>query len=125
MLMLCPICGEEFDSPVDDCPACGCSLVPMTMDPAFPTPPPDETEIHLVELCRPRSYVVAMLIKQMLRQNGVAAMVQGEHSLSVQPHLAFGGEMRVLVEEQRLEFARDLYRAYFENEGGDYIEEDE
>lgn len=66
-----------------------------------------------------------MLIKQMLEQNGVAVMVQGGHSLSVLPHLAFGGEMRVMVDGEQLEFAQALYRAYFESDDDiDYITEE-
>jgi hypothetical protein len=55
-----------------------------------------------------------MLIKQMLEQNGVTVLVQGAHSLSLMPHLAFGGELRVTVEKSQLDFARSLYEAYFE-----------
>jgi len=80
---------------------------------------------EFVELCRPRLFPVAMLVKQTLEQNGVRVMVQGAHSLSLQPHLAFGGELRILVDSGQLEYARALYRAYFENEDGtDYIEEE-
>jgi ABC-type transport system substrate-binding protein len=69
-----------------------------------------------VELCRPHAYPVAMLIKQMLEQNGVNVIVQGANAISVQPHLAFGGELRVMVDGQQLEFARQLYQAYFESD---------
>ena len=77
---------------------------------------------EFVELCRPRLLPVAMLVKQMLEQNGVTVIVQGQHSLSMQPHLAFGGQLRVLVEIEQLDYASALYKAYFENEDGtDYI----
>jgi hypothetical protein len=66
-----------------------------------------------------------MLIKQMLEQNGVSAMVVGGHSLSVMPHLVFGGELRVVVDRERLGFARSLYEAYFENDEGTNLLPDE
>jgi hypothetical protein len=67
-------------------------------------------------------YPIAVLIRQTLEQNGVAVVMHGEHSLSVQPHLVFGGQLRVLVPSNQLDFAQELYRAYFEgNEEIDYI----
>lgn len=81
-------------------------------------------DVEFVELCRPWTHPEAMLIKQTLEQNHVAVMIQGMHSLSVMPHLAFGGQLRVLVARQQLEYARALYKAYFESdEDIDYIAE--
>jgi hypothetical protein len=81
-------------------------------------------EVEFVELCRPLAYPVAMLVKQMLEQNGVAALVQGGHSLSLLPHLAFMGELRIMVDCAHLEFARAIYAAYFEGDGEtDFIED--
>jgi len=52
-------------------------------------------------------------------------MIQGMHSLSVMPHLTFGGQLRVLVGSRQLDYARALYKAYFESdEETDYIAED-
>ncbi|HXG66876.1 MAG TPA: hypothetical protein VNO70_17370 [Blastocatellia bacterium] len=85
----------------------------------------DSQPVEFVELCRPPIFPVAMLIKQMLEQNGVAALVQGGHSLSVMPHLVFGGELRVMVDSQQLDYARALYHAYFHNDGDiDFLDED-
>ncbi len=123
--MLCPICASEFDSPVKLCPACGCELFPFTLNPISDvTTRQEKRSIEFVELCRPRAYPVAMLIKQMLEQNGVAAIVQGGHALSVLPQLVFGGELRVLVDSEEIEYARELYKAYFESDDDtDFIEE--
>jgi|SRR6185503_17799418 len=127
MLMLCPICAGEYQTSLEDCPGCGCELVPGTFDKRTSA----EIEAiagrrtEYVELCRPRLYPVAMLIKQMLEQNCVSVFVQGGHSLSVMPQLAYIGELRVLVEKEQLEFAQSLYKAYFEsNEEIDYLAED-
>jgi hypothetical protein len=59
-----------------------------------------------------------MLIKQMLEQHEVVVLIQGGNSLSVMPYLAFGGELRVLVDSRHIEYARSLYEAYFEAEDG-------
>ena len=102
---------------MDECPGCGCGLVPGTFDQktAAEFEAVAGREVMYVELCRPRLHPVAMLIKQMLEQNSVNVIIQGGHSLSVMPHLAYIGELRVLVEEEQLEFARGLYQAYFES----------
>ena len=55
-----------------------------------------------------------MLIKQVLEQHDVRVIVQGAHSMSVMPHLAMFGELRVLVDSERLDLARRVYAAYFE-----------
>lgn len=73
---------------------------------------------QFVELCRPRSHHEAMLIKQLLEQNGIAVIIQGGHSLSLMPHLAFSGELRLKVAAGQADLARQLYRAYFEGDRG-------
>lgn len=116
MLMLCPICADEFAGSQAICPACGFDLFPVTMDPRTAAEL-DELErrpVEYVELCRPRLFPVAMLIKQVLEQHDVGVIVQGGHSLSVMPHLAMFGELRVLVDSDRLDLARHVYQAYFE-----------
>src|SRR5215471_13064895 len=108
MLMLCPICADEFQGSESRCPGCGFDLIPSTMDPftAAELEALENRPVEYVELCRPRLYPVAMLIKQVLEQHDVHVIVQGAHSLSVLPHLALLGELRVLVESERLELAR-------------------
>jgi hypothetical protein len=127
MLMLCPICGGEFEIDSGVCAGCGCQLVPSTLNERG-APVIDVTEreeVEFVELCRPWTHPEAMLIKQTLEQNNVAVLIQGMHSLSVMPHLAFGGQLRVLVGRRQLEYARALYKAYFESdEETDYIAEE-
>ena len=113
------------------CARCGIQLVPATLvheptaEPTAVVAAEQNRNVEFVELCRPWSFPVAMLIKQTLEQNHVATMIQGMHSLSVMPHLAFGGQLRVLVGREQLEYARALYQAYFESdEDIDYITEE-
>lgn len=128
MLMLCPICAEEFQVRVASCPGCGCGLIPSQLVEGYAPPAErsDKRRIEFVELCRPRAYPVAMLVKQMLEQNGVAATVQGGQSMSMLPHLAFVGQLRIFVDKDQLDYARALYSAYFESdEEIDYLPDDE
>jgi hypothetical protein len=126
MLMLCPICAGEFQVLVADCPSCGCGLISSTLkEKALNAAASKKRHVEYVELCRPRFYPVAMLIKQTLEQNGVTVMLKGYHSLSLLPHLAFGGELRLLVDSDQLEYARALYSAYFEGDDEtDFIAEE-
>lgn len=116
MLMLCPICADEYAGSQSHCPACGIGLFPVTMNEqtAAELEAIERRPVEYVELCRPRLYPVAMLIKQLLEQHDVRVIVQGAHSLSVMPHLALLGELRVLVESERLDLAQRIYAAYFE-----------
>src|SRR3954447_16699476 len=116
MLMLCPICADEYAGSQSHCPACGIDLFPVTMNEqtAAELDAIERRPVEYVELCRPRLYPVAMLIKQLLEQHDVCVIVQGAHSLSVMPHLALLGELRVLVESERLDLAQRIYAAYFE-----------
>lgn len=127
MLMLCAICGGEFEMSSGVCSSCGCAVVPSSLN-EFAVSVAEESgreDVEFVELCRPWTHPEAMLIKQTLEQNHVAVMIQGMHSLSVMPHLAFGGQLRVLVGKRQLEYALALYKAYFESdEEIDYIAEE-
>jgi hypothetical protein len=129
MLMLCPICAGEFESQSNVCMSCGCVLVPSTLseEPIGLAQPDvvDRKEVEFVELCRPQTNPQAMFIKETLEQNNVAVIIQGLHSLSLMPYLAFGGQLRVLVGRNQLEYARALYKAYFESdEESSYSEEE-
>jgi hypothetical protein len=125
MLTLCPICSGEFYELEALCPACGCGLVPSTLEAEGVEAIEEYRQIRFVELCRPKLYPLAMLIKQTLETNGVPVIVKGGNSLSVLPHLAFSGELRVLVASDQLDFARELHHAYFEgSQETDYADED-
>jgi hypothetical protein len=91
-----------------------------------PGGPREKKDIEFVELCRPHTHPEAMFIKETLEKQNVAVMIQGMHSLSLMPYLAFGGQLRVFVGRHQLEYARAIYKAYFESdEGIDYVEEGE
>jgi hypothetical protein len=128
MLMLCPICAGEFETHTGVCMSCDCVLVPSTLSEEpfgfAQTGTEKKKDLEFVELCRPQTNPEAMFIKETLEQNNVAVMIRGMHSLSLMPYLAFGGQLRVLVARDQLEYARALYKAFFESdEGTDYVEE--
>ena len=128
MLMLCPICAGEFETHSGVCLSCGCVLVPSTLSEeasGMTETAAEKREVEFVELCRHQSNPEALFIKETLEQNNVTVLIQGMHSISLMPHLAFGGQLRVLVGRNQLEYAQALYKAYFESdEGTDYVDED-
>lgn len=123
MLMLCPICAGEFQFQADACPACGCNLIPENIpELSKEFPGSYESPIQLIELCRPKLHPIAMLVKDTLEHHGIYVLIQGGNAISVLPQLAFGGELRVLVDQSQIDHARQVYNAYFENqEGVDYL----
>jgi len=126
MLMLCPICAGEFEADAAHCLSCGFDLIPSTLNNAGVSKleAGGMRNMEFVELCRPQTHPEAMFIKETLEQNNVTVMIQGAHSLSVMPYLAFGGQLRVLVAQDQIEYAKELYKAYFESdEETDYIDE--
>jgi hypothetical protein len=124
MLMLCPICAGEFQVQVSACPGCGCNLIPENVTEMAKADSPMQRffQLEFVELCRPKLYPIAMLVKQKLEQHDVQAWVQGGNAISVMPQLAFGGDLRVFVEKEKLDFAKEIYKAYFDtDEDVDYL----
>ena len=127
MLMLCPICAGEFETHAGVCLNCDFVLIPSTLNQETPgkIKAAQKREVEFVELCRPQTNPEAMFIKDTLEQNNVAVLIQGVHSLSLMPHLAFGGQLRVLVGRNQLEYAQALYKAYFESDEESHFIEDE
>ncbi|MEK6284176.1 MAG: hypothetical protein AABO57_00380 [Acidobacteriota bacterium] len=125
--MLCPICAEEFETNAGRCLSCGCELVASTLndEAGSVVGTSEERDVEFVELCRPQSHPEAMFIKQTLEQNHVAVLIQGMHSLSVMPYLAFGGQLRLMVGRNQLAYAQALYKAYFESDEGTVYAEEE
>lgn len=127
MLMLCPICAGEFETQSFACSKCGCELVPSSISDisTFQDEVTTTRDVEFVELCRPQSNPEAMFIKATLEQNNITVVLQGIHSSWVMPHLAFGGQLRVLVGSEQLEYAKAIYKAYFESdEDIDYSSEE-
>src|SRR5262249_1215475 len=129
MLALCPICSDEFyqagDQAGELCPTCGCGLVPSTIERWEGGAVEQREPVRLIELCRPKLYPLAMLIKETLDQTAARQVASGGNSLSVLPQLAFSGELRVLVGSDQIEFARELYHAYFEGNEQEYSDDEQ
>lgn len=61
---------------------------------------------------------IGRMVCELLRNNDIDASIRGEHFAGVEPLLTAGGfsEAVVLVPDDQLDRARDLYDAYFAGE---------
>lgn len=68
----------------------------------------------------------AEMARELLANNGIDAVLQGTYFGGLEPLLTPGGfsEIQLLVPENELEAARELYEAFFQNER-QALEEDE
>jgi putative signal transducing protein len=85
-----------------------------------------EREGSFVTLARFAKSTEAEMARELLANNGIDAVLQGAYFGGLQPLLTPGGfsEIQLLVPEDELEDARQLYDAFFGN-GRQALEEDE
>jgi hypothetical protein len=85
-----------------------------------------EREGSFVTLAHFAKSIEAEMARELLANNGIDAVLQGGYFGGLEPLLTPGGfsEVQLLVPEDELEAARQLYEAFFENER-QALEEDE
>lgn len=81
-----------------------------------------EPEINLVELAHFSKSVEAGIVKELLENNGVSVIIRGLSLSDLMP----GGssEVTLLVPEEDLERAGQLYDAFFERQAEEVLPED-
>jgi hypothetical protein len=77
-----------------------------------------ESEGFFVTLARFAKSTEAEMARELLANNGIDAVLQGTYFGALQPLLTPGGfsEIQLLVPEDELEDARQLYEAFFESD---------
>lgn len=85
----------------------------------------EEQEINYVALAHFPNSVRAGIVKELLENNGIATIMQGGNFGGLEPLLLPGGfsEITLLVPENDFERARELYDAFFEQEGDESLPE--
>jgi hypothetical protein len=85
-----------------------------------------EREGSFITLAHFAKSTEAEMARELLANNGINAVVRGASSVGLETLLTPGGfsEIQLLVPEDELEAARQLYEAFFENER-QALEEDE
>jgi hypothetical protein len=86
-----------------------------------------EREGSFVTLARFAKSTEAEMARELLANNGINAILQGTYFGGLEPLLTPGGfsEIQLLVPENELESARQLYEAFFKNERQALAEDEE
>jgi hypothetical protein len=113
-MLSCPKCRTQYSNETSRCEVCDVPLVDfLPQEPVIE----DEDSLDLVELASFTNVSEAEMVQELLEQNGIETIVQGE----IDPiGIASRAEStRLLVEKKDLAQAQELYNAYF---AGDAIE---
>lgn len=109
--MFCPICESEYNPGITRCPDDDAELVEQLTP---ETAAHDSSAARFVVLHTLSSPAEGEMVSDMLRQNGVRAVVQGGANDAFSPVFsAVSPGVAVLVDERDLDRARELYASFF------------
>ncbi len=108
--MFCPVCESEYNPGITRCPDDDTELVERLA----PEIASDQSEARFVVLHTLSSPAEGEMVSDLLRQNGVRAVVQSGANDAFSPVFsAVSPGVAVLVDERDLDRARELYAAFF------------
>ena len=109
--MFCPTCESEYNPGITRCPDDGAELVEQLTP---ETAAHDSSEARFVTLHTLSSPAEGEMVSDILRQNGVRAVVQSGANDAFSPVFsATSPGVAVLVDERDLDRARELYSSFF------------
>ena len=109
--MFCPICEAEYEPGITRCADDGAELVERLNVEAGAT---DSSEARFVTLHTLTSPAEAEMVNDILRQNGIRAVVQSGASDQFSPLFSvMAPGAQVLVDERDLDRAKELYASFF------------
>src|SRR5215468_9420199 len=87
----------------------------------------NDREGAFVTLAHFAKSIEAEMARELLANNGIDAVIQGASSIWLEPLLEPGGfsKIQLLVPEDKLERAREIYEAFFGGEALRELEDDE
>jgi hypothetical protein len=108
--MYCPVCESEYNPGVTRCPDDDAELVEQLT----PETSSDDSEASFVTLHTLSSPAEGEMVTDLLRQNGIRAVVQsGANDAFSAVFSAVSPGVAVLVDERDIDRARELYTAFF------------
>lgn len=109
--MFCPTCESEYEPGITRCPDDGAELVDQL---SVADGAQDGSEARFVALHTLSSPAEAEMVNDILRQNGIRAVVQSGASDQFSPLFSvMSPGAQVLVDERDLDRARELYASFF------------
>lgn len=109
--MFCPVCESEYNPGITRCPDDNAELVEQLSTEAGAT---DDSEARFVTLHTLSSPAEAEMVSDILRQNGVRAVVQAGANDAFSPVFsAVSPGVAVLVDERDLDRGKEIYASFF------------
>ncbi len=106
--MFCPTCGSEYVEGITECGDCGVSLVGRL--PKFDDSP---DPLRMLRVTGPTE---APMIKELLENNGIDSILQGEASAATIPATGDFNEVRIWVPASNAVRAHQLIEAFFDRD---------
>jgi hypothetical protein len=108
--MYCPTCEAEYEAGIIRCPDDGAELVEKLSPERGAT---DDSEARFVMLHTMSSPAEAEMVHDILRQNGIRAVIQSGGADAFSPLLSQVSPGGVLVDERDFDRAHEIYSSFF------------
>ena len=108
--MYCPICEAEYEAGITHCADDGAELVEKLTAEGGAT---DDSEARFVMLHTMSSPAEAEMVHDILRQNGIRAVIQSGGADAFSPLLSQVSPGGVLVDERDFDRAQEIYSSFF------------
>ncbi len=112
--MFCPTCGSEYLEGITECADCGVGLVAEL--PKF-----DDND-EALKILRVTGPTEAPMIKELLENNGIDSILQGQAAAATIPAAGDLNEVRIWVAASVLTRAHELIEAFFDDDSAELEE---
>jgi hypothetical protein len=106
--MFCPTCGSEYLEQITECGDCRVALVRE-----LPKFEDSEEPLRMIRITGPTE---APMIKELLQNNGIDSILQGEAAASTIPAAGDLNEVRIWVQNSAAARANEIVEAFFDDD---------